>query len=249
MAVYLSFQLTGFSYILTSHVQISYQLSAYDIICSHLVFAGVTFYRRTFDSRVTYADECQLPSFAIMSLSALIQTSVRKRRYAFASTSTAHARKECSHSTFPFTACILELNFNFDRSGKRKILPLWNRMKPFRMGLFIPNEGLLWSLKWILIGMLGLPTELHWGDGWQEDAGQPEQQLLLHSFSIPSAGRSCCRCFSFFLPHTSQALQLFAVTLQYSWGFFCNKNATPPISPTEINRVLSKVSSYLKRPV
>lgn len=48
MAVYLSFQQTGFSYILTSHVQISYQRSTYDIICSHLVFAGVAFSRKDF---------------------------------------------------------------------------------------------------------------------------------------------------------------------------------------------------------
>lgn len=113
-----------------SHISCLHMTSSVPIWCLQMLLST----ERTFDSCVTYADECQLPSFARMSLSALIQTSVRKHRYAFASTSTAHARKECSHSTFPFTACILELNFNFDRSGKRKILPLWNRMKPIQYG-------------------------------------------------------------------------------------------------------------------
>lgn len=117
----------------------------------------------------------------------------------------------------------------FDRS-KRKILPLWKRMKPFRMGLFSPNEGLIWSLKWILIGILGLPTELHWGDGWLVGrwsawAAAPSAQLL-----HPQCRKELLPLF--FLPHAYQALQLFAVTLQYSLFFNKNKNATPPISPT-----------------
>lgn len=136
---------------------------------------------------------------------------------------------------------------------KENSAPAWNWMKLFRMGLFFfPKEVFIWSLKSILIEILlclhvkpaidteragqegqvrpGLPTELHWGDGWQKDAGQAEQQLLLRPSSFSC--RTHIRLFN-----------CSVTSSQYTFFFFLDKKCHPTNFPH--CEIKSRLKSHL----